>query len=385
MRITKKNILQNNVIYLLFIISTSLCFSNSLYAADCAACDKPSVDSCICPSGTSESLEGYCRAPITLHINKGRSLDYDGDCVEDSGLLGASSLDCDPTNPAIGPNVTEVCDGIDNNCDGQIDEGLTSTFYADTDGDGYGSPDNAIDSCVQPIGYVTDNTDCNNLETDIHPDAQELCDGIDNNCDGQIDENCPSCGNGIVETGEDCDDGNTTDGDGCSSTCTVEVAATSCPCWDNIASLDTIRNYLLTDFINPDNNLHPDAPAGTTPCPNDYVASQSVIDALPSSFTIDPNTNDPYYNGYIRVDILAYDYSMKKSFGGLFGSIISFSCQIFNFNHSIFTISTSSTDIRCGAWDAKYTTNHISESNLTNEQMYDCSTILRSAIQSWGL
>lgn len=290
--IEKSDFYTKSCCLLLFIIITC-CFSVSSYSAECAACDKPLVNNCICPSGTSESVEGYCRAPNQLHINKGRGLDYDGDCTEDGGgLLGASSLDCDPYNPAIGPNVTEVCDevdnncdgnidegvtttfyadldgdgygdpntsteacslttgyssdssdcndadpsifpgnievcdGVDNNCDGSIDEGLTSTFYADNDGDGYGDPNNTIEACSQPDNYRTDNTDCNDNDLNIYPGVTEICgDGLDNNCDGQIDENCPVCGNGVVETGEDCDDGNTVDGDGCSSTCVTETPA----------------------------------------------------------------------------------------------------------------------------------------------------------------
>ena len=100
----------------------------------------------------------------------------------------ADNTDCDDTEANAYPGNTEVCDGIDNNCDGQIDEGVTTTFYADTDNDGFGDANETVQDCTAPTGYVADNTDCDDTEANAYPSNTEVCDGIDNNCDGQIDE-----------------------------------------------------------------------------------------------------------------------------------------------------------------------------------------------------
>ncbi|AKQ67601.1 BNR repeat domain protein [Myxococcus hansupus] len=97
--------------------------------------------------------------------------------------------DCDDTQGDVHPDAEEVCDGIDNNCNGDVDEnGCGSFWYRDADGDGYGDPSNAIRSPTQPTGYVADATDCNDQSPNVHPGHAELCDNVDNNCDGQIDE-----------------------------------------------------------------------------------------------------------------------------------------------------------------------------------------------------
>ncbi|MBI4847666.1 MAG: choice-of-anchor D domain-containing protein [Nitrospirae bacterium] len=87
-----------------------------------------------------------------------------------------------------GSLTAEVCDGIDNDCDGQIDEGLINTYYRDADGDSYGNASLSVQSCTKPAGYVTTSTDCNDNSSAIKPGAVEACDGIDNDCNGLVDD-----------------------------------------------------------------------------------------------------------------------------------------------------------------------------------------------------
>ncbi|GJM36204.1 MAG: hypothetical protein DHS20C18_52050 [Saprospiraceae bacterium] len=122
-------------------------------------------------------------------------------CTAPNGFV-ANNTDCDDTNGAIHPAATEVCDGVDNNCNGMIDEGQLITFYADTDQDGFGDPESSLLACETPEGYVTNSTDCDDTNGAINPDAEEICDGFDNNCNGQTDEG--DCGfvfeRGMVST-----------------------------------------------------------------------------------------------------------------------------------------------------------------------------------------
>lgn len=101
----------------------------------------------------------------------------------------ADNTDCDDTDFNTHPGAFETCNGKDDNCDGAIDEGFAlASYYLDADGDTYGN--NAIDSvhCAIPVGYVSDNSDCNDNDNTIYPGAPELPDGLDNNCNDEIDE-----------------------------------------------------------------------------------------------------------------------------------------------------------------------------------------------------
>ncbi len=109
-------------------------------------------------------------------------------CQAPPGYASYYQDDCDDSNALIYPNHPEYCDGLDNNCNGQIDEMVT--VYADNDHDNFGDPGNSIESCVPvPAGYVLNSTDCNDGNSNINPGMlYESCDGLDNNCNGLTDE-----------------------------------------------------------------------------------------------------------------------------------------------------------------------------------------------------
>ena len=70
----------------------------------------------------------------------------------------------------------------------------TKLWYADADGDGYGSGLDPVEACAQPAGYLADAGDCDDADPNVHPGAAEICDGIDQNCNGEIDEGEPADG-----------------------------------------------------------------------------------------------------------------------------------------------------------------------------------------------
>ena len=146
----------------------------------------------------------------------------------------AEAEDCDDGNPDMHPAADELCDGKDNDCDGEVDEAGAAdanTWYLDADGDTYGDPTLGIVTCEMPQGYVQNDFDCNDDNEAINPDAVEACDEIDNDCDGTVDvgaedaftwyrdadgdtygadevsvERCEELDGYVIEPG-DCDDG----------------------------------------------------------------------------------------------------------------------------------------------------------------------------------
>lgn len=106
--------------------------------------------------------------------------------------------DCNDNNPKVNPAATEICNTYDDNCDGQINEGLgTMKVYVDRDGDGDGDWRDTIGSmCSAASGFAPNNSDCNDNDKSVHPGAEELCDNLDNDCNNKIDDGTVYCGVG---------------------------------------------------------------------------------------------------------------------------------------------------------------------------------------------
>ncbi len=116
----------------------------------------------------------------------GGDTDSGGDVILDADGDGYDVDDCDDEDATIHPDADEVCDGVDQDCDGAIDEGVTELLFEDQDRDGFGSGE-AQELCPAE-GWVATDGDCDDGNSDLHPDAQEVCDGLDNDCDGAIDD-----------------------------------------------------------------------------------------------------------------------------------------------------------------------------------------------------
>lgn len=149
----------------------------------------------------------------------------------------ANAEDCDDTRVGVHPGAEETCDGADQDCDGIVDEEAVDavTWYPDEDRDGFGDPVRPTEGCEVPTGGTDDASDCDDTNAGVHPGAGETCDGVDEDCDGEADEDasdafaclpdrdedgygdalapttCCALGEGWVEMDKiDCDDENRT-------------------------------------------------------------------------------------------------------------------------------------------------------------------------------
>ena len=232
--------------------------------------------------------------------------DIDGDGYMDAELGGD---DCNDGDAAIHPAATERCDGVDNDCDGTIDnsDAVGATiWYPDTDADGYGDAASPESACDQPLGSLSDGTDCDDRNATIRPGATEMCDGVDNDCDGTADENDAadvvtwysdadgdgwgdddvtyvSCDVpvGFVAGGNDCDDGNASVSPGATEYCNGRDD--NC---DGTTDEDTAADA-TTWYQDADSDNYGDAATTDVECsrPSGYVADNTDCDDTTSSIS----------------------------------------------------------------------------------------------------
>ncbi len=108
--------------------------------------------------------------------------------------------DCDDTNASIFTGATEQCNELDDDCDGVVDDGVVEQFwFVDADGDGVGAAEGPLESCEPAPGEVGVSGDCDDADPDINPNADEVCDGIDNDCDGTTDEGASDASTWIID------------------------------------------------------------------------------------------------------------------------------------------------------------------------------------------
>jgi Bacterial Ig-like domain/Putative metal-binding motif/von Willebrand factor type D domain len=114
--------------------------------------------------------------------------DDDSDGLADAMCTGGP--DCNDRNSATGKGLDEVCDNIDNDCDKSIDEDTAQTvWFLDQDGDGWGVKEGTALTRCEPIpGRAANLGDCDDKRNAAHPGATETCSGLDEDCDGDIDE-----------------------------------------------------------------------------------------------------------------------------------------------------------------------------------------------------
>ncbi|MEO0601539.1 MAG: putative metal-binding motif-containing protein, partial [Myxococcota bacterium] len=144
-----------------------------------------------CDPTTSDIPDDPCEATTTW-------ADADGDgfgdadapveaCEAPAGHV-TNARDCDDADPDVHPDQPERCDGIDNDCSGAADDGLSfDDYYVDGDGDGYGAG-TPVSSCAPVPDHVTEGGDCDDVDNDVHPGGVEICDAIDNDCSGAADD-----------------------------------------------------------------------------------------------------------------------------------------------------------------------------------------------------
>jgi hypothetical protein len=270
-------------------------------------------------------------------------------CIAPNGYV-SNFDDCDDNNADLNAGAIEICNGIDDNCDGESDEYVMNTYYIDADQDGFGNLNEMILSCDLPAGYVINaddcddnmilyadidmdgfgglvldgcgvesSTDCDDANDLINPNGVESCNDLDDNCDGSVDENVQSMfyadadldgygnmdspiyacsvSNGVVANSDDCDDNNASVYPSASEVCNL---------------VDDNCNFEVDEFVQV--SFYQDLDADGFGNANEMIMSCFVLDGYVSN---DQDCDDSVVT-YADLD------------GDGFGSDVVVSCGVFN-------------------------------------------------------
>ena len=135
-----------------------------------------------------------CPAVPTEDSSPARADTADSAALPDRDEDGyTEEVDCNDADATVNPGVAaDGCNAVDDDCDGTIDEDPDVSWHLDADGDGYGGAGEAVSACVAPEGYASGTADCDDDNADAWPGADEACDEVDNDCDGEVDEGLPT-------------------------------------------------------------------------------------------------------------------------------------------------------------------------------------------------
>jgi subtilisin-like proprotein convertase family protein len=271
-----------------------------------------SIQDCAAPTGYVGNNTDCNDNNVNINPNTLWYLDADGDlyytgspvqqCVS-PGLGYTTTIitggDCNDSNAAIHPTATETCNGLDDNCNNQIDEGLTLTYYQDSDGDTYGNPSVSVQSCTALTGYVLNNLDCDDTNAAVNPNSVWYLDADgDLYYTGNAVTQCQSPGNGYTITvtgGGDCNDNNAA----------VHPTATEiCNGIDDNCNNQTDEGLTTTFYQDNDGDTfgNPSVTIQACAAPNGYVANS--LDCDDTNPSINPGSvwyldadGDFYYIG----------------------------------------------------------------------------------------